>query len=259
MSRTASHSGYSADSTYSLHTRRRSPLIVTMATLGLLALAACGHDAPTTAIAEARIIVVSGNGQSGIVDSTLPVAFVVELTDGTGHGIPNAVLDWQVTSGAGDLLRVTGKAPFTTTDAFGRAAVLLRPTKLGPVTVTASAPALPGAKATFSAFGRRVPDVVVDIVPGFDCGDPSSFEGPDGSSTVTVRVGEVVEWVYAKLVTSAWGCTARLRSPVVPPGGSTVDAPLSAGDRFQFMPDVAGTWVFVDANNGGRGTVTVRE
>ena len=80
MSRTASHSGYSADSTYSLHTPRRSPLIVTMATLGLLALAACGHDAPTTAIAEARIIVVSVNGQSGIVDSTLPVAFVVELS-----------------------------------------------------------------------------------------------------------------------------------------------------------------------------------
>jgi hypothetical protein len=246
-------------SAYSPHTRRRSPIVVAVAALGLLALAACGHDAPTTPVAEPRIIVVSGSGQSGIVDSMLPVAFVVQLTDGTGRGIPNAALDWQVTSGAGDLLRVSGRAPFTTTDAFGRAAVLLRPTKLGPVTVTTSAPTLPGAKATFAAFGRRVPDVVVDIVPGFDCGDPSSFEGADGSSTVTVRVGEVVEWVYAKLVASAWGCTARLRSPVVPLGGSIVDAPLSVGDRFQFMPDVAGTWVFVDANNGGRGTVTVRE
>ena len=254
-----SRAAYASPLPDSRHSHRGSRRLVAVAALGLLTLAACSHDAPTTAVAEPRIIVVSGSGQSGFVDSLLPVAFVIEIADGTGHGIPNATVDWQVTSGAGDLLRVTSGAPFTTTDRFGRAAVVLRPTTLGPVTVTASAPALPGATATFAAFGRRVPDVVVDIVPGFDCGDPSSFEGPDGSSTVTVRVGDVVEWVYAKYVTPAWGCTARLRSLVAPAAGSTVDATLSPGERFQLIPEVAGTWVFGDANNGGGGTLIVRD
>jgi hypothetical protein len=254
-----SRAAYASPLPDSPHSRRRSRRLVAASALGLLTLAACSHDAPTTAVAEPRIIVVSGSEQLGFVDSLLPAAFVIELADGTGHGVPNATVDWQVTSGAGDLLRVTDGAPFTTTDRFGRAAVVLRPTTLGRVTVTASASTLPGATATFAAFARRVPDVVVDIVPGFDCGDPSSFEGPDGSSTVTVRVGEVVEWVYATFVTPAWGCTARLRSLLVPPAGLTVDATLNPGERFQFIPEVAGTWLFGDANNGGRGTLIVQD
>jgi hypothetical protein len=33
---------------------------------------------------------------------------------------------------------------------------------------------------------------------------------------------------------------------------------MNLQDHFQFVPDVVGTWTFIDATNGGRGTLTVQ-
>jgi hypothetical protein len=65
----------------------------------------------------------------------------------------------------------------------------------------------------------------------------------------------VVEWVYADKAAS-WPCSANIQSTQVPVGGAPLGATLAAHERFQFVPTVAGTWVYVDAENGGRATLT---
>jgi hypothetical protein len=224
--------------------------------LGPLALTACKHDdAPTEPIAPV-LVAIGGNAQSGFVDSVLPLAFVVRVKDRSNRGVPDVPIEWRITSGAGDLASVADGTPFTVTDSRGLAAVSLRPTALGFVTVAASTATLPGALATFSAFARRVPDVVIHIDPGFDCGDPSTFRGPDNSSDDTVKVGAVVEWVYGVQASPFFNCTAVVQSTTAPLGGSPFVGLMDLGGRFQFVPEVAGTWDYVDANNGGRGTLT---
>lgn len=99
--------------------------------------------------------------------------------------------------------------------------------------------------------------MVIQIVPGFDCGEASGFEDPEGSRNTAVRVGAVVEWVYGpQAQVGTFPCMARLRSATVPPGGMTFDETMNARDRFQFVPNVAGVWEYVDAMNGGSARLT---
>ena len=223
--------------------------------LGALAIVSCSHDAaPTRPVAASRIIAVTGSVQSGYVGSVLALPLVVQADNGT-RGVPNVPIEWRVTSGAGDLVSVRDGVSFTVTDPTGHASVLLRPTAPGAISVTASSPIVPGRVAAFNALVLPVPGVVIRILPGFDCGNASTFEGPDGSSDVTVPVGMVVEWVYADKAAS-WPCSANIQSTQVPVGGAPLGATLAAHERFQFVPTVAGTWVYVDAENGGRATLT---
>jgi len=74
-----------------------------------------------------------------------------------------------------------------------------------------------------------------------------------GISPVLARV----EWEYAVWLPAV--CTARVVTQTTPPGGQSFDSGiLQPGQRFAFVPRVAGEWVFVDSINGGRGTLTVR-
>ena len=225
--------------------------------LGPLALVACNRDAPTDPI-EPRIVASGGNAQAGYVDSVFPSAFVVQVNDRTRKGVPDVRVEWTITSGAGELVNVKDEGPFTLTDARGFASVSVRPTVLGAITVTASTAAVPGVLATFTAFARKAPDIVIHIQPGLNCGDPSTFRGPDGSSDVTVPVGALVEWVYAESYSSTFPCMAVVQSDTVPVGGTPFVGLLNGGDLFQFVPKVAGTWEYGDVNNGGRGTLTAR-
>ena len=238
---------------------KRSLTFAAALAVGPLALVACGQEAATKPVDDPpRIVVSEGNAQTGHLETTLPSPLIVRVADATNRGVPNVSIDWRVTSGAAELLSVPDGAVGAVTDAAGRAAVLLRPTSLGAITVTASIASLPGAPATFTAFALRKPDAEILMAPGFDCGDASTFTGPDGSNDVTVRVGDVVEWVYTVPGLSYWPCTARLRSTTVPPGGASFDTFMNLQDHFQFVPDVVGTWTFIDATNGGRGTLTVQ-
>jgi len=173
-------------------------------------------------------------------------------------GVPNVPIEWRVTAGAGELLPSLHDVPMSVTNAEGFAAVAFRPTALGVITVTATTAALPGKVVIFNVSARRKPGIVIRIVPGFDCGDPSTFVGPNSSSDVTVSVGTVVEWVYPVGGIGGFTCTAHVRSLVAPPGGAPLDGLLAVNDYFQFAPDVPGTWDYIDAFNGGGGTLTAR-
>jgi hypothetical protein len=69
-------------------------------------------------------------------------------------------------------------------------------------------------------------------------------------------LGARVTWVYMEWVHPA--CTARVVSTLEPPGGTPFDSGiLRPGQPFTFVPNVVGTWEFIDELNGGSGRLTV--
>ena len=71
-----------------------------------------------------------------------------------------------------------------------------------------------------------------------------------GTSGNPVPAGTTVKFVTE--------CTARFISSAAPPGGEHFDGILNPGDRFQFVPGVAGTWEFFDQVGGATGTLTAQ-
>jgi hypothetical protein len=52
---------------------------------------------------------------------------------------------------------------------------------------------------------------------------------------------------------------AHITSSSTPPGGASFDSgPMGPGKRLHFVPDVAGTWKFVDRLSGTEGAFTVQ-
>jgi len=219
---------------------------------------ACGSDTPTQpARLGTRIVDVGGNGQMAIVDSTLPQAFAIQVKGPDNKGLRDVPVEWRITSGAGEFLPGHESMLTTTTEASGISTVTVRPTQTGLFTVVASTSGSPGPAVSFTASVRRKPDVVIRILPGFDCGDPSTFVGPDSSTDVIIPVGALIEWTYPVTGFSGYTCTARLKTLTAPPGGTFFDQLLPINDVFQFRVDAVGTWTYTDALNGGVGIIFV--
>jgi hypothetical protein len=220
---------------------------------------ACGADASTQPPRlGTRIVDAGGNGQMAYADTILPKAFVVQVKGPDNKGVAGVPVEWRITSGAGELLPAHDSVLIAATDASGLSSVTVRPSTLGLFTVNASTPASPGVGITFSASIRQRPDVVIRIQPGFDCGDPSTFVGPDSTSDVNVAVGALIEWTYPVSGFGGYTCTARLRTLTTPVGGTTFDQLLPINEVFQFRVDAVGVWTYSDALNGGTGSLTVR-
>jgi plastocyanin len=67
----------------------------------------------------------------------------------------------------------------------------------------------------------------------------TAFVAPSGGDDVTVTVGTRVQWVNLD------GVQHTATSTSVPQGGAAFDSGLLGnGDRFEFTPQVAGTWVY---------------
>ncbi len=232
--------------------------------IGGILLAAC--DTGLIEPAASEITIHSGDSQVVPLGSMLPKPLAVRVTGSDGRPAPGITIRWTVTTGTGDLRSWPVAQPliasFTITDASGIARVFFRPRVLGTNTVTAEGRGLAGSPATFTTSATAPPDVVIRFGAVFDCypepdpNDPSIFAGPGGSSDVTVQVGATVQWEYSEGMHPT--CTARVTSTSVPPGGEPFDSGIiSPGQRFLFVPRVAGTWKYVDAVNGGSGTLTV--
>jgi plastocyanin len=85
-------------------------------------------------------------------------------------------------------------------------------------------------------------------IPGF-WGPPCPPCAPD----VTVPVGTTVEWYNTESE------PRRVTATSAPPGGTLFDSgPLARDAVFQFVPDIAGTWEYVDTIGGSTGTLTVQ-
>ena len=228
----------------------------------VLSVVACRGDdflrppPPPASPALRALEIVSGNGQQGTSGSDLGEPFVVRVTGPGGTGVGSVPVRWTVVAGSG-AFEVASANSLTASD--GVAFMFFRPTSPGLITVRAQVDGLPESPAMFTANVTGYAVVVIRFGPLFDCYgtpspyDPSIFEGPEG----TIPLGSRVEWEYAAWLPAS--CSARVRTVSVPPGGVPFDSgDQRPGERFGFVPGVAGDWRYEDSINGGTGTLRVR-
>ena len=97
------------------------------------------------ATTASNLVVVSGNNQTGAINTALVNPLVVEVRDQYGNIVPNSAITWTTTAGT------FAGTPAATTDASGRAtANFMFPATTGPVTVTAALASNPAATTTFT-------------------------------------------------------------------------------------------------------------
>src|SRR5439155_1797078 len=78
--------------------------------------------------APARLVVTSGSGQSGVVATTLPVPFTVQVLSAENEGVPGVTVAFQALTAGGAVARATA-----TTDQQGLAStsITLGPSAVG--------------------------------------------------------------------------------------------------------------------------------
>lgn len=207
----------------------------------------------------ARIEIVGGAEQDGAFGAwEQHNALTVRVTDGEGRGVAHVPVAW-ARSPLNGILRRSGcfgslgaqaiTRPHESEEPAGQGytGLVFLPKSLGTSTVTAS---LAGVDGTTVVFTVNTATVIVGLADDVWYGGPG-FVGPGFSPDVTVPAGVTVEFHNIN-------ATARIKSTSVPPGGASFDSGTLVPDaRFRFVPDVTGTWQFVDEISGETGTLTV--
>lgn len=255
--------------------RSMDPKPILTFTLTVAIVAGCGESTvsdpvPPPQALPAVLAMVSGDGQEGKTEEPLAEPFVVRVTDDQGDGLAGVAVTWMVASGGGvwpessvASPRLRGAALATSwTDSEGLARIEFTPTLLGWTTVTANLETaahghVQGSPVTFTA---RATTLVILISRGlgnwydWDCPEDAVFFtlANPCSGDFVVPPGTPVEWVVEGFA------PAEVASTSMPPGGAAFDSGrLQRGDRFQFIPQVAGTWEFRDRISGDTGTLTI--
>ena len=96
--------------------------------------------------AAARVSVVGGGGQQGVLGQQLAQPLTVQVVDQTGAPLPGVLVQWRVTEGAAQLEPAT-----STTDAQGHASTRVTLQSVGTVTVEASVAGLTPVTFTLSS------------------------------------------------------------------------------------------------------------
>jgi hypothetical protein len=175
---------------------------------------ALGLGIPVRVLARPRLVVVSGDAQSGEQGDTLPLPLVVRALDPAGQPVANVAVSFSASIGGGSIT-----AADATTDASGLAdARWVLGLPLGPQLVAVHAAGYDSVTflATATA-GTRV--VRVDLLPG-----DSILVGAGDTATIGRRAYNVadVELVGA---TFAWSSSALAVATVSPFGQVTSVAP----------------------------------
>ena len=192
----------------------------------LVLLAACGSDRATAARVPARIVAVSGSGQSADLGQPLGAPLVVKVSDGTNLPVSGVAVQFTVSTGAGTLGAATA-----TTDARGQASTTFTMGQTpGATTISAAAAALPGASAVFfvntgptiagrvdvapnslrPAAGLGAPPVALDPVPARRVRNPSLDVAYRAAALGLPRMGTMVLASVDQARTVATGIRARL-------------------------------------------------
>ncbi|MCG8604214.1 tandem-95 repeat protein, partial [bacterium] len=115
------------------------------------------------ALPATRLVKISGDAQSGYVDSTLSEVFVVEARNSANEPVRDVPITFQVISGGGSLLN----GSLVMTDTTGRATNLLTlGSAPGVNNVRVTANGLIGSPLTFTAVGRSLPPTEMVKVSG---------------------------------------------------------------------------------------------
>ncbi len=236
--------------------------------LGLgLALFGCGVDRVVEPEPEpqapipAALVVVSGDHQEGLASDRLVDPLVVRVVDASGNGVPGVLVTWELTPNHG-LMCPTVQAfcwsdrGHTVTDGLGLSRAWLWPNR-GLASVSATVANLPGSPVSFAV---TVTGVVIPFWPRTECGglnDPVRFWDPDAPQVFTVQLGLTVVWQYGDAEFMPLQCEARVVSTSAPGEQGFDSGILHPGDRFSFVPAVAGTWTYQDTYTGGSATLVV--
>ncbi|MFA6167154.1 MAG: Ig-like domain-containing protein, partial [Gemmatimonadaceae bacterium] len=138
--------------------------------------------------APSRVVVVSGDDQSGTVGTTAPQPLVVRATDESGQAVPGVDIIWNKTNGA------ALSASSTTTDATGQSSVLVTyPTQPGTFTVSAQFATLSGASVGFSLSAIAGPATIISVTAG-------AGQSASGGATVTVAPAVLVTDRYGNVL-----------------------------------------------------------
>jgi plastocyanin len=194
-------------------------------------LAACGGDDDTTGPpggggnpVPAAIAAVSGGGQTGRTLEALPNPLVVRVTDSGGATVSGATVTWTIAQGGGSLSGAS-----STTNSQGQASIEFTP---GALIETSRIDATVNGVATAASFSVETSILVIEM-------DRTAFVAPNGTDEVTIPLGATVEFVNR----DAMQHTATGSS--MPPGTPMLNSGLmNQGDRYQYTPTVAGTWVY---------------
>lgn len=213
----------------------------------------------------AAVVVTDGAGQSAVVNSVLPVAPQVRVTDAGGNPVGGIPVTFSVASGGGI---ITGDAAVT--DADGRARVgswqlgtmaganTLEAVVSGGITTVVEATALPGPASaphsTLSVTAHAEGDsTVVATVTVRDAwgnvrtagGDDPEVTGPLGTATVTDHGDGTYEAVVALAASELWESFIPLVSQVGPMAGTASNTTVEPV-RWEVSEGAAGAPYLVD-------------
>ncbi len=163
-----------------------------------------------------------------------PAPLRVRVLGSRGEALPGARVRWELRRGVGTLSGTGGAS-----DSLGIAEVLVTAgSTLGPIEVRAS---LEGSSLPAVEFRLQVTAVQIQILA-------DRFLGPLAGDTVDVVAGDTVEWLNRDVQSHL------LRSVESPDGGVVIRSDtLRNSDRYFFVPNLAGTWVYEDRINTAAG------
>jgi hypothetical protein len=193
----------------------------------------------------ATIALTSGNNQSGTINTTLPIPFVVTVTDSEGNPVPAVGVRFAIVSAPNGATGASLSATNAVTDASGRAATnLTLGNKVGIYAVNATSTGVNGSPVTFNAIALH--------------GIAASLYKVTGDSQVT-KVNTVLKVPFTVKVTDAGenpvpGATLMFSIDSIPLGatGQTLSATSVPTDS-----NGLGSALFTVGNRVGRYLIRV--
>ena len=199
-----------------------------------------GNGSQDSLVSEFDIL--SGDEQTGSTLETFREPLRILATDGRGFGVSDVAVRWELTRGVATLSSTSDL-----TDSTGVSEILVTAgSVLGPIEVQAY---LESSSVHGSVFDLLVTAVQIQILS-------DRFVGPLGSDTVDVVAGDTIEWLNRDVQSHL------LRSVDAPEGGAVIRSDtLRNSDRYRFVPNGPGTWVYEDQINSSvtapRGVIRV--
>jgi adhesin/invasin len=255
---TATSTGNAAASVRALG-KRGSSTISARTPLGIT-----GSSVLTVVPPAARLVVISGGGQTGPAGSSLPLPFVVEAQAADNLPVPGTSITFRSVTAGGSVSQILPRIA----DAAGRASTLMtlgtasgayqfEAAAPGLTPVTVSQTALAGAATNIAIFsgnlqteivGRALPlPLVVQVT--------DQFGSPVAGATVTWARSSGSGSVSAATTTTIANGTASITYTLgAAPGGEVITATLQGGGSVQFgaTANVVGAGSIVVVSGGGQ-------
>jgi plastocyanin len=175
---------------------------------------------------------LSGDLQTGSTLEVFRHPLRVLAADRAGFSVPGIVVEWKLRRGVATL-----STTMDTTGPLGVSEVLVTAgSVLGPIEVDAF---VAGSTGFGAAFDLNVTAHQIQILS-------DRFLAPLGGDTLFVVAGDTVEWLNRDVQGHL------LRSVEEPAGGVVIRSDtLGNSDRYRFVPNTPGTWVYEDQINSG--------